>query len=55
MGELSFHRADRLLTLDNVGVNYGERVILRDIRLQIDNLKRSYGRLAGHCRNTSRR
>lgn len=47
MGELSFHRADRLLTLDNVGVNYGERVILRDIRLQIDNLKRSDGNPQG--------
>ena len=47
MTKTTFHRAGRLLTLDKIGVSYGERVILRDVQLQIDNLMRSDGKPQG--------
>lgn len=35
-----FKRAERLLTIDNVNLQYGKKVILRDINLHIDNIVR---------------
>lgn len=37
---MSYKKEERLLTVDNLNLSYGEKVILRDVNLHVDNITR---------------
>jgi len=45
---MMYNRGERLLTVSGLGVTYGDRVILRDVNLSVDNLTRP-GVHQGQC------
>lgn len=45
---MTYNRAERLLTVTNLGISFGEKVVLRDVNLSIDNLQRP-GVHQGQC------
>ena len=45
---MTYNRGERLLTVSNLGISFGEKVVLRDVNLSVDNLTRS-GVHQGQC------
>lgn len=45
---MTYNRCERLLTVENLGISFGEKVVLRDVNLSVDNLTRP-GVHQGQC------